>query len=59
VQDEGGWALRYSTGGHTAELVPLFAAGTGAAAFSGLHTADAVGRLVDAAVFAGASSAAN
>ena len=45
-----GWELRYSSGGHTAELVPMFAAGAGAAAFSGLHTADEVGRLVAAAV---------
>ena len=52
LEGPSGWELRYSAGGHTAELVPLFAAGSGAAAFSGLHTADGVGRLLAAAVLA-------
>ena len=50
LEGAAGWELRYSSGGHTAELVPMFAAGAGAAAFSGLHTADDVGRLLEAAV---------
>ena len=50
LEGASGWELRYSSGGHTAELVPMFAAGAGAAAFSGLHTADDVGRLLEAAV---------
>jgi alkaline phosphatase len=45
-----GWEMRYSSGGHTAELVPMFAAGDGASAFSGLHAIDDVGRLLSAAV---------
>ncbi len=50
LEGASGWELRYSSGGHTAELVPMFAAGAGAAAFSGLHTADEVGRLLAAVV---------
>ena len=50
VEGTTGWELRYSTGGHTAELVPMFAAGAGAEAFSGLHSADGVGRLLQEAV---------
>jgi alkaline phosphatase len=47
VLDEGdGWRLTYSSGGHTADLVPMFAAGAGAISFSGLHRVDEVGRLI-------------
>jgi alkaline phosphatase len=56
VQGDEGWELRYSSGGHTAELVPLFAAGSGAESFSGLHRADAIGRLLAEAVLLEPSS---
>jgi len=36
----------YTTGGHSASLVPLFAAGPGAGRFSGLKTNAEVGRLL-------------
>jgi len=41
---EGGIRLDYTTGGHTAELVPLFAIGPGAERFAGLTSSDAIGR---------------
>jgi alkaline phosphatase len=50
LEGENGWRLGFSTGGHTADLVPIFAAGTGALDFSGLHAVDEVGRLLAARV---------
>jgi alkaline phosphatase len=52
LEDRDGWRLGYASGGHTADLVPLFAAGTGAISFSGLHGVDEVGRLLAAQLFA-------
>jgi alkaline phosphatase len=43
-------SLSYTTAGHTAAMVPLFAVGPGADRFAGLHDGDAVGRLLRAAV---------
>jgi alkaline phosphatase len=43
-------SLVYTTTGHTATLVPLFAAGPGAARFAGVHEGPALGRLLRAAV---------
>lgn len=40
------FGAHYTTEGHTAELVPLFAAGPGAEAFGGLMDNDRVGRLL-------------
>lgn len=42
----GAWSLDWAGDGHTAELVPLFAAGRGAGRFGGVHRIDAVGRLL-------------
>jgi alkaline phosphatase len=50
LEGKDGWRLGFSTGGHTADLVPIFAAGTGALDFSGLHAIDEVGRLLAAKV---------
>ena len=50
--------LRYTTTGHTASMVPLFASGPGAEAFAGVHQSDAVGRLLRAAVLGVAAPAA-
>ncbi len=48
VVDGGGGrpVAAYTTGGHSASLVPLFAAGPGAGRFSGLKTNAEVGRLL-------------
>jgi len=51
-------ALRYTTAGHTASMVPLFAIGPGAESFAGVHEGDALGRLLRAAVLGVASPAA-
>jgi alkaline phosphatase len=42
----GVFRAHYTTEGHTAEMVPLFAAGPGARAFGGVLEIDAVGRLL-------------
>jgi len=42
--------LRYTTRGHTAAMVPLFARGPGAERFSGLHANEDVGKLLAEAV---------
>lgn len=42
----GVFRAHYTTEGHTAELVPLFAGGPGALAFGGVKDNDAVGRLL-------------
>jgi alkaline phosphatase len=39
-------AAAYTTGGHTAAMVPLFAIGPGAERFGGMTTNDRVGRLL-------------
>lgn len=47
VQEEGGeTVLRYTTGGHTAALVPLFAEGPGAERLAGIRDNDEVGRIL-------------
>lgn len=43
-------SLEYTTGGHTASMVPLFAVGPGADAFAGVRDGDEVGRLLRRAV---------
>lgn len=42
----GVFGAHYTTEGHTAEMVPLFAVGPGAEAFGGVRDNDAVGRLL-------------
>ncbi|HUG39616.1 MAG TPA: alkaline phosphatase [Longimicrobiales bacterium] len=42
----GVFRAHYTTEGHTAEMVPLFAGGPGAAAFGGVKDNDVVGRLL-------------
>lgn len=49
----GVFRAHYTTEGHTAEMVPLFAGGPGAAAFGGVKDNDAVGRLLLEMVAAG------
>lgn len=44
VEEDGRWAAAYRSGGHTAELVPLFASGAGAERFGGTHRIDEIGR---------------
>jgi alkaline phosphatase len=45
--DEDGWfRAHYTTKGHTAEMIPLFARGPGAEAFGGIMNNDQVGRLL-------------
>lgn len=44
--DAGVFRAHYTTEGHTAEMVPLFAAGPGAGAFAGMRGNDEVGRLL-------------
>lgn len=44
--EDRSFGAHYTTEGHTAELVPLFAAGPGAEAFGGLMDNDRVGRLL-------------
>lgn len=53
----GGWALDWAGDDHTADLVPLLAAGRDAAAFGGVHRVDAVGRLLAAALLPVAAAA--
>jgi alkaline phosphatase len=43
-------SLAYTTTGHTASLIPLFAKGPGAERFAGVHEGPALGRLLRAAV---------
>jgi alkaline phosphatase len=43
-------ALSYTTAGHTAAMVPLFAIGPRANSFAGVHDGDEVGRLLRSAV---------
>jgi len=44
LEEAGQWKAAYGSGGHTAELVPLFASGTGSERFGGTHTIDEIGR---------------
>lgn len=46
ADEMGVFRAHYTTEGHTAEMVPLFAGGPGAAAFGGVQDNDAVGRLL-------------
>jgi len=46
----GAPALGYTTGGHTAAMLPLFALGPGAGRFAGTHDGDAIGRLLRSVV---------
>jgi alkaline phosphatase len=50
-------SLDYTTVGHTATMVPLFAVGPEADRFAGVHDGDAIGRLLRAAVLGGSASA--
>ncbi|MCL7961962.1 MAG: alkaline phosphatase [marine benthic group bacterium] len=50
LPDGDGWRLGYTSGGHTADLVPMFAAGAEAISFSGLRRVDEVGRIIAARV---------
>jgi alkaline phosphatase len=59
LADGDEWRLGYSSGGHTADLVPMFAAGAGAISFSGLHRVDEVGRLIASKVLPDAGRAAD
>jgi alkaline phosphatase len=43
-------SLTYTTPGHTATMVPLFASGPRAETFTGVHDGDAIGRLLLSAV---------
>jgi alkaline phosphatase len=47
---DGAPVLRYTTRGHTAAMVPLFARGPGAERFSGLHANEDIGKLLAEAV---------
>ena len=44
--ENGVFGAHYTTDGHTAGMVPLFAAGPGAEAFGGIRENDAVGRVL-------------
>ncbi len=44
LEEAGQWKTAYGSGGHTAELVPLFASGTGSERFGGTHPIDEIGR---------------
>ncbi len=44
LERDGRWIATYSSDGHTAELVPLFASGTGSERFGGTHSIDEIGR---------------
>ena len=44
VEQGGQWRALYSSDGHTAELVPLFAIGAGSERFGGTHSIDEIGR---------------
>jgi len=46
LRRDGQWALSYTSVGHTAALVPLFAAGPGADRLAGVHASDEVGRIL-------------
>lgn len=46
IDDDGAWAVSYAAGGHTAELVPLFASGAGSERFGGVHRIDEIGRIL-------------
>ena len=46
ADDMGVFRAHYTTEGHTADMVPLFAGGPGAAAFGGIIRNDRVGRLL-------------
>lgn len=50
ANDEGDPELRYTTAGHTAALLPVFAVGPGAARFGGMHPNDEIGRILIEAV---------
>jgi alkaline phosphatase len=42
--------IQYTTTGHTATMIPVYAIGPGAETFAGVHEGDAIGRLLRAAV---------
>jgi alkaline phosphatase len=44
--ESGSISAAYTSGGHTATMVPLFAIGPGAERFGGIATNDHVGRLL-------------
>ncbi len=44
LEEDGRWVAAYGSDGHTAELVPLFASGTGSDRFGGTHRIDEIGR---------------
>ena len=44
ANDEGNPELRYTTAGHTAGMLPIFAVGPGAERFGGMHANDEIGR---------------
>jgi alkaline phosphatase len=46
ANDSGGPELRYTTAGHSAAMLPIFAVGPGAERFAGIHANDAVGRAL-------------
>lgn len=50
ANDEGDPELRYTTSGHTAALLPIFAVGPGAERFAGIQDNDEVGRALIASV---------
>lgn len=52
VETGQGFELKYTTRGHTAELIPLFAAGPGAEAFGGFRENYEIGRRLKAIVAA-------
>ena len=54
LEEAGQWKAAYGSGGHTAELVPLFASGTGSERFGGTHTIDEIGRRLAEVVLGGA-----
>jgi alkaline phosphatase len=49
-EDSSTLVARYTTGGHTAQMVPLFASGPGAEQFGGIKANWEIGRLLMAAV---------
>jgi alkaline phosphatase len=50
VKDSSTLVARYTTGGHTAQMVPLFASGPGAEVFGGMKENWEIGELLKAAV---------
>jgi alkaline phosphatase len=50
MEDSSVLVARYTTGSHTAQMVPLFAAGPGAEQFGGIKANWEIGELLKAAV---------